>query len=66
MAEVEPEEIERCGLEVGNAADELAAAARGLIDSGCELGARVVRAVAAVRDFGDGLESTARGWSATE
>ncbi|MDA3649837.1 hypothetical protein LZ318_35215 [Saccharopolyspora indica] len=66
MAEVESEEIERAGLEVGNAADELAAAARGLIDSGCELGARMVRAVSVVRDFGDGLEMTGREWKAME
>ncbi|MEV0088199.1 hypothetical protein [Saccharopolyspora sp. NPDC050642] len=63
---VEPGEVERYGQDIGNAADEVAAAAMPLTDSNSELGARMVRAIAAVREFADVLEDAGRGWSATE
>ncbi|MGW1682346.1 hypothetical protein [Saccharopolyspora sp. NPDC002376] len=66
MNGVEPGEVERFGQDIGHELDELAAAARTLTESDTELGARLVRAIAVVRDFADDLETTGRGWSATE
>lgn len=63
---LEPGEVERYGRDIGNAVDEVAAAATALTDSDSELGARMARALGSVREFADALEDTGRGWSATE
>lgn len=65
MSDMEAGELERCGRAVGVAADDVESAARGLTDSGCDLGLRLQRAIAVVRAFAEELDQAARGWSET-